>query len=101
MSTKTEHPHIVKDKDIVGGSPVIKGTRVPIRAIVGYYTIGLSVEEILEGFPRLTPAQIYDALSYYHDHKDEIDQEIEENKIEHVTEKFALRVGKKGTLIFK
>jgi uncharacterized protein (DUF433 family) len=101
MSIKTEHPHIVKDPNILGGSAVIRGTRVPIRAVVGYYKIGLSVEEILEGFPKLTAAQIYDALSYYHDHPEEIDQEIEQNKIEHLTEKFALRVGDKGQLIFK
>jgi len=30
--------------------------------------MGLSVEEILEGLPHLTPAQVYEALSYYHDH---------------------------------
>lgn len=101
MSTKTEHPHIIKDKDIAGGSPVIRGTRIPIKAIIGYYKMGLTIEEMLEGFPKLTPAQIYDALSYYHDHQDEIDQDIEENKIEHLMEKFPFRIEKKGTLIFK
>jgi hypothetical protein len=32
--------------------------------------------ELLEGFPQLCEAQIYDALSYYYDHRQEIDQHI-------------------------
>jgi uncharacterized protein (DUF433 family) len=39
---------------------------------------GLTVDEILREFPHLTPAQVYDALSYYYDHQDELDQEITE-----------------------
>jgi hypothetical protein len=42
------------------------------------YRRGLSVEEILHEFPHLTPAQVHDALSYYYDHRAEIDQEIVE-----------------------
>jgi hypothetical protein len=33
--------------------------------------------------PRLTLAQVYDALSYYHDHRDEIEQELRENTEEY------------------
>jgi hypothetical protein len=32
----------------------------------------------LHEFPHLTPAQVHDALSYYYDHRAEIDQEISE-----------------------
>jgi uncharacterized protein (DUF433 family) len=42
------------------------------------YRRGLTVEEILEEFPQLTPSQVYDALSYYHDHREAIDAEIAE-----------------------
>jgi hypothetical protein len=36
--------------------------------------------EILKGFPTITAAQLYDALSYYYDHKDEIEEFIEANE---------------------
>ena len=35
--------------------------------------MGESVDEILVALPHLTPAQVLDALSYYHDHQDEMD----------------------------
>lgn len=80
MSTviTTEHPYIVRVQDICGGAPVIRDTRTSVRIIVGYYKLGMSVEEILNGLPHLTAAQVYDALSYYHDHQDEIEENIQE-----------------------
>jgi hypothetical protein len=47
-----------------------------VRIIVGYYKLGYSAEDILRGLPQLTPAQVFDALSYYHDHQQEIEQEL-------------------------
>jgi uncharacterized protein (DUF433 family) len=38
---------------------------------------GLSAREIQENYPRLSLAQIHAALAYYHDHKTEIDRQIE------------------------
>ncbi|MFQ6054445.1 MAG: DUF433 domain-containing protein [Methanosarcinales archaeon] len=72
---QTEHPHIIKAEGMRGGSPIIKGTGMPVWCIVGYRKIGMSVEEILENFPHLTLAQIHDALSYYYDHFNEIEEE--------------------------
>ena len=34
MTTATNHPYIARDDAILGGEPIIKGTRTPIRAIV-------------------------------------------------------------------
>jgi uncharacterized protein (DUF433 family) len=70
--TLTEHPHIVKVNGVCGGRPVIKGTRTPVQAIVEYYRLGMSTEEILTELPYITEAQLHDALSYFHDHKEEI-----------------------------
>ena len=74
--TKTEHPYIVQIEDVCGGRPVIKGTRISVQSIVGYYELGMSIEEIMEGLPHLSAAQVYDALSYYHDHQEEIERDI-------------------------
>jgi len=94
----TDYRYITRVTDICGGRPIIKGTRVPVQAIVGYYKLGLSVEEILEGLPQLTPAQIYEALSYYHDFAGEIDQEIEDGRMEQVLTHAQLTVSADGRL---
>lgn len=80
MSVLTEHPYIVKDKKIVGGEPIIKGTRTPVRAIVEWWKFGATPEEIKENLLHLSLAQIFDALSYYDDHREEIETYIRENK---------------------
>lgn len=64
-------------KGVCGGSPSIDGTRIPVRAVVEYvYRLGMMPEEMAARWRGLTLAMIHDALSYYHDHKREIDAEI-------------------------
>ena len=62
MSTAvaTESFPITRDSEVCGGQPVIAGTRTPVNSIVGYYKMGMSVEEILEGLPHLNAAQVFD-----------------------------------------
>ncbi|MHB2020272.1 MAG: DUF433 domain-containing protein [Candidatus Xenobia bacterium] len=81
MTTQTEHPYIVKNNKILGGEPIIKGTRTPVRAIVEMWRLGDKPEQIMQGLPHLTMAQIFDALSYYSDHQAEVNQYIELNHI--------------------
>ena len=80
MVTETEHPHIVKNDGILSGEPVVKGTRTPVRAIVGMWRMGVAPEEIPEGLPHLSLAAVFDALSYYCDHREEIKSYIELNR---------------------
>jgi len=80
LAGKIDHPYIVSHKDYCGGSPVIKGTKFPVRSVVNYVLLqGLSPEEIVAEFSHLTLAQVYDALSYYYDNKENIDRELREN----------------------
>jgi uncharacterized protein (DUF433 family) len=81
MMRTTEHPYIVTNDQILSGEPIIKGTRTPVRAIVGLWRLGSSPEEIPRHLPHLTLAQIFDALSYYSDHQAEINAHIERNHI--------------------
>ena len=95
----TEYHYITRVSEINGGRPIIKGTRTPVKAIVGYYKLGLSVEEILEGLPHLTAAQVYEALSYYHDHISEIEQDIQASRVEHLVERYGLKALPDGRLV--
>lgn len=79
----SEHPHIIKIQGVAGGEPVILGTRIMVRSIVEQYRLGTSVTELLWDYPRLSPAQIYDALAYYHDHRDEMDRLLDQATYEH------------------
>jgi len=81
MTTATEHLYIVRNERILGGEPIIKDTRTPVRAIVELRRMGVAVEEITSHLPHLTQAQVSDALSYYSDHQEEINTYIERNRI--------------------
>lgn len=77
----TAHRYVVTDASILGGEPIIAGTRTPVRAIVELYRQGLVPEAIPHRLPHLSLAQVFDALSYYSDHQDEINQYISRNRI--------------------
>jgi len=54
---------VAHDPDILGGKPVIQGTRVPVEVIVGSLAGGMTVDEVCEEY-RVTPAQVQAALAY-------------------------------------
>ena len=98
----TEHKYIVKDSNIYSGSPIIKGTRIPVKSIVIHYQSGMPIEDILEGYPSLTPAQLFDALSFYHDNKEEINKDIERDSFENIIEELDISsIDKTGRVDFK
>jgi uncharacterized protein (DUF433 family) len=55
---------VVQDPDILGGTPVIKGTRLSVYAIAGRLAHGESVEELLGEYPYVTREQIEAAALY-------------------------------------
>ena len=79
---KTEHPHIVRLEGVCGGEPVIDGLRVTVRHVATLYLRGESVAEIAAALD-LTEAQIVHALSYFFDHRDEIDALIAREEAAH------------------
>jgi uncharacterized protein (DUF433 family) len=73
---------IVSTPDVLGGRPRIRGHRVPVHRIAGWWRLGLSVEEIAAKHPTLGPAEIHAALAYYHLHRAEIEGYLaEESKL--------------------
>lgn len=49
---------ISRNKEVLGGTPVFKGTRVPIKALWDYLKVGDTVEEFLEDFPSVKREQV-------------------------------------------
>ena len=81
MAQMLGQSYIVSDERILGGEPIIAGTRTPVRAIVELWRLGVQPEEIPERLPHLSLAQVFAALSYYSDHQAEIQAHIERNRI--------------------
>jgi uncharacterized protein (DUF433 family) len=52
------------DPEVMGGKPCIRGMRVTVGAIVGLMASGHTPEQILEAYPYLELADIYEALTY-------------------------------------
>jgi uncharacterized protein (DUF433 family) len=77
----TNHPFIVKNKDICGGSPIIEGTRTRVIDIaIEYEMLGLSPDEIISSHLYLNLPQVHDALSFYYENRDDLDQKVERDQ---------------------
>jgi uncharacterized protein (DUF433 family) len=70
-AVKTEHPHIVRLPGVCGGEPVIDGLRVTVRHVAALHLQGEPLALIGDSLG-LSEAQVFHALSYYFDHRDEI-----------------------------
>jgi uncharacterized protein (DUF433 family) len=69
MKTKI-YKNIIVDEEVCSGRPVIEGTRITVRTIIGHLLAGDSKKTILKGFPRLTKEDIntikeYASLQFY------------------------------------
>ena len=45
---------VSRDPAVMGGTPVFRGTRVPIQTLLDYIEAGDSIDDFLEGFPSVT-----------------------------------------------
>jgi uncharacterized protein (DUF433 family) len=78
--TKKIDSLIVKTPGVLGGRPRIRGHRIAVHRIAGWWQLGLSIEEIAEKHPSLNPAEIHAALAYYHLHRPVIDRYLSEER---------------------
>ncbi len=84
MTTATEIKHIVRDPDFYEGKPCIDNHKISVHDIAIRHNQRYSPEQIVsELFPDLSLVQVYAALLYYYEHKEEIDREIAEEAAEH------------------
>lgn len=86
--SKAVYEHIVRTPRLLAGEPRIRGHRIRVRDIVAARDFaGLTPEEIAANvYPDLTLAQVYAALAYYEDHREEIDRAIAQE--EHFLDEF-------------
>ncbi len=74
--TKLDYRNIEKDAARCGGQAVVASTRIRVVTILVCYRQGMRVEEIVQQFPILTPADVHDALAYAYEHIVEIEADL-------------------------
>ena len=63
---------------VCGGQPCIAGTRIRVQDVFVWHELqGQSADHIVSRFPQLTMADVYAALAYYWDHRDEINRDMQ------------------------
>jgi uncharacterized protein (DUF433 family) len=76
MMPKLDYRNIETDIGRCGGQPVVAGTRIRVATILACYRQGMGIEEIVQQYPGLRPADVHDALAYAYDHLDEIESSL-------------------------
>jgi uncharacterized protein (DUF433 family) len=75
----TEKVHITRTPGICGGKPCIAGSRIRVQDVyVWHERQGQGPDEIVSRFPQITLADVYAALAYFWDHREEILREMDE-----------------------
>jgi uncharacterized protein (DUF433 family) len=64
MATIPANEIIVRDPEILGGSPVFRGTRVPFQALLDYLEGGETLDEFLDDFPTVSREAAVAALEF-------------------------------------
>ena len=67
LHTEEINELITRDAEIMGGTPVFKGTRVPIKNLFDYLEGNYSLDEFLEQFPTVRREQATSLLELYKD----------------------------------
>ena len=97
----TEHPHVVRTEGVCGGRPRIRGSRISVRTVAALHIEGESAQEIAATYPQVGLAAVHDAISYYLDHRDEIDSEIDDNRLDNVLDTHGAILGDDGVIRFE
>jgi uncharacterized protein (DUF433 family) len=80
MST-TLNGHIEITPGVCGGRPRIAGHRIRVQDVaIWHQHQGQSPNDIVNQFPQLTLSDVHAALTYYYDHRDEIERQIREDE---------------------
>lgn len=70
---------VVRNPRVLGGEPIVRGTRIPVRSIVLAAREYGGPEGVRDAYPQLKPADVREALAFYQLHRTEIDGFIRAN----------------------
>jgi uncharacterized protein (DUF433 family) len=70
------HPHVRVDRSVLGGSPHVVGTRVPVRRLWAFYRGGATVDTLIKRYPQLGAGKIFDALAFSFDNPEVMEADL-------------------------
>ena len=73
---RVDYRNIEKDPGRCGGRAVVAGTRIRVSVISSCYRLNMKIEEIIQQYPSLRPADVHDALAYAYEHAEEIEPDL-------------------------
>ena len=79
MATVHTNKYIVSTPGVMGSRPRIAGRRIAVADVVSYELLGWHIERIADEL-ELTLAEVHAALSYYHDHREEVEESIRKDE---------------------
>jgi uncharacterized protein (DUF433 family) len=74
----TSYRYLTQLPGVCAGRVIIEGTRIGVHDVVGLIVNGASVDDVCRSFPGVKRSQVYECLSYYEDHRGEIDALVAE-----------------------
>ncbi len=70
------HPHVEVRDDLMSGSPVIRGSKVPVRRLWAWHRKGVTAETLVKRYPALGPAKVLGALAFGYDNEALVDADL-------------------------
>jgi uncharacterized protein (DUF433 family) len=74
----TSYRYLTQLPGVCAGRVIIEGTRIGVHDVVGLIVNGATVDDVCRSFPGVKRSQVYECLSYYEDHRGEIDALVAE-----------------------
>lgn len=79
-SVVVAHPHVDVRDDLLGGSPVVRGTRVPVRRLWAWHRKGVSVETLVKRYPSLGWAKVLGGLAFAYDNEELVEADLDRER---------------------
>lgn len=77
---RVHHPHVEVRDDLLAGSPVVRGTKVPVRRLWAWHRKGVTVETLVKRYPALGPAKVLGALAFAYDNEDLVEADLDRER---------------------
>lgn len=74
---QVHHPHVEVRAEVMAGSPVVRGTKVPVRRLWAWHRKGVSVETLVKRYPSLGWAKVLGALAFAYDNQELVEADLE------------------------
>lgn len=77
---RVPHPYVECRDDVLGGSPVVKGTRLPVRRLWDWHRKGVAVHTLVARYTQLGWVKVLDALSFAYDNEELVEADLDRER---------------------